>query len=883
MLERDPSLLDRDVSVMSLVLRCATDSSPLVRDSALSLIAKCVFLKPALEEDCCRAILACSSDPTIGVRKRCIGLMKDVYIQTTNQELKLAIIEQLLQRATDHETTVSVQAFQALEEMWFSPLHSSFSDSAQETPQSKVLLENLLSLIIGSVRRNESVIATFEAFVKHELSADSKPTALNFNVCKALVAAMFDRIVHDSDSTDKRTLQSLLQSITVFARVNARLFTPDQLETLHPYIGHLSSADDLILFRSVVVIYRCVLPFLSTAHNTLLKDIQNDLFKSVSKLARTELNEVMACLWTINGVLQNTERLVKLTISVLKGINQAANANLNASTTADAFGRVRSYVRIAGCVGKHCDLESFQTYFAQAFPHMKATSVAGLLVDFIAPFASSKYPRELRVMALESLGAICETWPAQYSQEPGRVAFTSVFKEDNADLQNIVLKGFLAFFSIHEGKAEKLIQTQNTNGDTENSTRLGGSLKANENDGAAALIAQHFLQHMLHAALSKEDSHALTAIELIASINRQGLIHPKECAGVLVALETSSNAAVAQAAFETHKMLHQQHESMFDREYMRAVQDAFYYQRDVVGDASGAVIRPFTAKLAPLFEIIKISNSKYQKKFLTNLCTKVNFEPRKLDVSGNPPEHLLLTKFVCQNLAFFEYAQIAELLAAVTCMERIVASTGTAVAHAIETDVFPVKLENGNDPMQVDGTTAENVPAPIDPHALKQMATAAATLTMLWETRTYLRRVYGVSFNSLPKESKASAKDLNKTLTKAPGITGDRIWDATTKIMTYLENYDGMLSVCREFMTLMSIDDELKVAADDDRDGHDSAADFGDASAAFGTANGARPAKRRNSVSSSNAAKRPRQQKPKGKNAKKKGSTESEHDGGDIG
>ncbi|KMU78246.1 hypothetical protein CISG_07086 [Coccidioides immitis RMSCC 3703] len=174
MLERDPSLLDRDGSVISLILRCATDSSPMVRDSALSLIAKCMFLKPGLEENCCRAILACSSDPTVGVRKRAIGLMKDVYIQTSNQELKLTIIEQLLLRVTDYESSVAVQASQALEEIWFSPLHSSFTESTQGTPQSKVSLKNLMNLIVGSVRRNEGVIATFEAFVKDELSAEAK-------------------------------------------------------------------------------------------------------------------------------------------------------------------------------------------------------------------------------------------------------------------------------------------------------------------------------------------------------------------------------------------------------------------------------------------------------------------------------------------------------------------------------------------------------------------------------------------------------------------------------------------------------------------------------------------------------------------------------------
>ncbi|ODH49911.1 hypothetical protein GX48_04000 [Paracoccidioides brasiliensis] len=883
MLEKDPNLLDRDNTVMPLILGCASDSSPMVRDSALSLIAKCITLKPALEEDGCRTILACSADPTVGVRKRCIGSLKDIYLQTSRKDLKIAIADNLLQQITDFEGSVAAQARQVLEEIWLSPFHQSIS-SIHDSPQ-KASLGELVDLIVGSVEKSDLGVITLEKFVKSVLSEDSKAASANFEVCKSVVASMFERIIDHADSSNKPSLQALLQSITVFAKANAKLFTPDQLETLHPYIGHLSTADDLLLFRSVVVIYRCVLPCLSTAHNTLLKEVQNDLFKSVSKLARTELNEVMACLWTVDRVLQNTERLVKLTISVLKGIAQAKALNFDESSTADALGRVRSYIRIAGCVGKHCDLEKYYNFFRQSFPTARATSVSGLMVDFIAPFALPRYPLELRVMALESLGSICQTWPAQFSEEQARVALSSVFDEDNPDLQNIVLKSFLEFFSVHEGKSEKLIETNDSAVDAENSTRLAGSLKASENDGAAALIAQHFLQNMLHAALSKQDAYALTAIELIASINRQGLIHPKECAGVLVSLETSTNPTISKIAFETHKMLHEQHESMFDREYMRAVQEAFYYQRDVVGDPSGAYSHPYTAKLAPLFDIIKVSNSKYQRKFLTNLCSKVDFELRKLDVSNNPPEHLLLARFVSQNIAFFEYGQIAEIIPTIACIERIVAATGTIVAHAIETDLFQHTIQPTNGNASSAETHVENGPAAvvdspdspagpskvpvhesIDMLLLRQLTTAAGSLLMLWEARSYLRRLYGINFHARQKEGKGHAKELNRAPAKVQGVNGDRIWETVSNLMRCLDSTEAMMSTCRDFAMLLSIDDELKVAGDDDRDSYDTTGEGDDMSALLAATSSSKPGKRKSSVSGGGTPKK----KPRGRPAAKK-------------
>ncbi|GMF67317.1 unnamed protein product [Aspergillus oryzae] len=875
MLEKDPSLLDRDTSVMRVILRCATDASPMVRDSALSLIAKCISLKPKLEEDGCRSILTCAADPTAGVRKRCIGLLKDIYLKTSRTELKLAILDSFLQRTGDLEESVSTLARQTFEEIWLAPFYE-LVDSAHDGPKLKVGLGERVTLFVSLVQRSETALETLGGCLRKILSDSSKSSSSNFKVCKAMVSTMFEKLVEDSDA-GKEFQQALLQTITVFAKANANLFRPDQLETLHPYIGHLATAEDLFLFRSVVVIYRCVLPYLSSAHNTLLKEVQNDLFKSVAKLARSELNEVMACLWTINGVLQNTDRLVKLTISVLKPIQHYKNIDLSDNANMAVLARAKSYIRIAGCVGRHCDLEKYEPHFKNAFPSWKGGSVAGLMVDSIIPFTLSKQPLELRVMALESLGSICQSWPAQFSRDESRRILSTVFKEDNPSLQNIVLRAFADFFAMHEGKAEKSGLPSAKALDQESTTRLGGSLKASDNDGAAALIAQHFLQNMLRVAQSRQDSYALTAIELIASINRQGLVHPKECAGVLVSLETSTVPSIAKVAFETHKMLHQQYESMFEREYMRAIQEAFYYQRDVVGDSTGALSRPYVAKLAPLFEIIKISNSRYQKKFLSNLCAKVNFELKKLDTTGNPPEHLLLARFVAHNLAFFEYAQLSELVPTIGCMERIVASTGTVVAHAIETELFSTKpeLPQGEGVTIPTAETASHlVPLQqINPQTLRQLAAAAAALSMLWEARTYLRRVYGVTAHVRNKEAKAASKELNKSATKVHGVTGDKFWDAINRNMTSLDSEENMVSKCREFATLLAIDDEFKVDDNIDAEGDDGVTDMDDAGA-LGTSSGPRPMKRKSSMSGQNPTKRARGRKPG--SGKKRASTESD-------
>ncbi|CAG8055357.1 unnamed protein product [Penicillium olsonii] len=875
MLEKDPNLLDRDPSVLRVIHRCTTDASPMVRDSALQLIGQCIGFKPKLEEEGCRSILACAADQTAGVRKRCIGLLKEIYHKTSRKELKLAILDSFLQRTGDHEESVAALARQTFEEIWLTPFHDSIDSTSD--PKLKMALGEQVTLIVGLAERSETALDSLSICLGAVLSDKSKSAALNFKVCKAMVATMFERLVEDSDGSRKEFQQALLQTITVFAKANAKLFSPDQLEALHPYIGNLSTTDDLFIFRSVVVIYRCVLPFLSSSHNTLLKEVQNDLFKSVAKLSRPELNEVMACLWTINGVLQNTNRLVKLTVSVLKPLQQYKSMDLASTAHAAILARAKSYIRIAGCVGRHCDLEKYASHFKSEFqtswPGGSGGSVAALMVDSIIPFTRSNQPFELRVMALESLGSVCQSWPGQFGRECTRQTFAQTFKEDAPALQNIVLRSFADFFAIHEGKSEKAVMPAADTVSQED-TRLGGSLRASDNDGAAALIAQHFLSNMLQVAQSRQDTYSLTAIELIASINRQGLVHPKECAGVLVSLETSTVPAIAKVAFETHKMLHQQYESMFEREYMRAVQEAFYYQRDIVGDSQGATPRPYVSKLAPLFEIVKISNSRYQKKFLSNLCSKVDFELKKLDATGDPPEHLLLSRFTSQNLAYFDYGQLAELLPTISGIERIVSATGTVVAHAIETEISPTPIGAPHfdaSSNMVPGFAPEMpptvMPRQANPATLRLLATAAASLSMLWEARTHLRRLYGVNAHSKSKEGKPAAKDLNKAATKAHGVTGERFWEAIARNMTALDSDEAMHQKCREFSTLLSIDEEFRVDPDEDAEG-----DSLDATFEADEAVAPRNMKRKSSVSSSGHNKRPRNRKSS--SGKKKSSAE---------
>ena len=820
-LEKDPTILDRTPSVIKLILNSTSDPSSMVRDSALNLIGKCIILKPALEFEVCKSIMACSDDIATGIRKRSMKLLKDIYCRNSRKDLKAVISESLLQRAKDADESIANLACQMFEEMWLTPFWG-LKNSSEDSAEARIALRDQVMLLIRTVQRGETVASVLELLVGHILSKASKNVEENTRVCKAMVAIAFDGMIDNCDLPETPNQQHILQTLTVFAKASPGLFTQSQLGHLQPYISSLNSSEDLNLFRSVVVIFRSVLPTLSAVQLDFLKAIQDDLLQTIQKLAKSELNEVVACLWTINGKLRNIDRLIKLTTSILARMHKMHPVNDSPVDNLKDLSTMKRFLYLAAHFGKHCDFEMHFQAFQASLPWITGDSVASMIVDHIMPFTGPNQPLALRYVAFDSIGMMCQAWPKNYNRPELAHTFQKVLRKEHVDLQRIVLFSFRDFFATqdHQDLAKH-------NGEANSSTngKLGRTATASDNDGAAALIAQGFLNDIVRIALASQDAYALAATEVIVSISRQGLVHPKECGPALVALETSANAEIAQIAFQEHRSLHQQHESTFERQYMRAIHEAFVYQRDIVKDALGAIGQPHKSKLRSMFEIIKTSKGKYQTKFLSSFCARVDFDLTELDVASNPPPHLQYSRFLIENVAFFEYGRVDDVQHTLSCMERITAGTGAGVAHAINTEIFQVRLDAGtevsNNVAQDPAVQRGELMQDITTARLCQLCTASMILSMLWEARTYLRRLYGLGQQRREGKTKPSAKDLNKAPTKANGVTGDKVMDAIAKISEALESHEKMISQCKAFAELLSIDNELKVPAEveDEPDG----------------------------------------------------------------
>jgi cohesin loading factor subunit SCC2 len=807
LLETDPSILDGDSVVIQLILQCSNDTSTQVRDSALGLIGKCINMRPVLEEKMTPRVIERFIDSGVGVRKRAMKLAKDIYLRNRSKDIRSAIANGLLHRVQDPDEGVRELARQMIEEVWFTPFYN-----AENTATFKTSLTDHVALIIQTFRSG-NVSTILDKVLQSILGPQNKASEGPFGVCIQLVANMFELIDNlDSDDPSIPSGRDALQVLMVFAKADPKLFTFEQIRLLKPHLSSFSGNEDLAVFRAVVVVYRRVLPQVSTAHSNFLSDVRVLLQKAIGKVSRALLDDVIACAWIISGLLEQYTPLARLACSSLSNIQKLRAVKLDEKR----MSMIKAYALIIGMVGKHCDLDSQITTFKEFFPKWAGNSVAKLMVDILAPFTAPQQPQEARKAALDAMGLVCQSWPRNYVSPNVYTTFQQVFDEQIPVLENMILRSFKEFLITEEKRSEAASASDTAPSNDGEKKRELTVMGGTNYDDVASATTQRFLKEFTRIAVSSQDETAFLAVEVLGSINRQGLVHPKETGVTLITLETSSMQKIAELAFQEHRALHEKHETVLEREYAKAIQAAFCYQRDVVHDTHGATTNPFQSKLHLLVEVLKISKPKSRERFLDKFCGQIDFDPQRIDASSNMPHHVEFSRFLIENLAFFDYMTLGELLVTVNKMEKLVTSTGASVAHAIESGIFNVRMDVDPTPeMQLEGVTTP-APLPIDMKRLRQLTAASMIFLSVWEARTFLRRLYGLGTHRRDPKAKGAAKDLNKAPIKLQFITGDKFWEEVASNMAALESQENMMQKCKAFVELLNVDKEFKVAEDDE-------------------------------------------------------------------
>lgn len=849
MIEKAPQILDE--KTFPHLARLMGDASPMVRENTVSLVAKCLEQDPSLEKYCLPGILKLMSDPANGPKKKAIKLLKDIYAYTPDEEKKARITTELLLPVLDDDKTIAELARQTFEDLWVAPLRTSARIDDNQLTLNRKTRVSLIILAVQGIQGRKAYTEAFESLFNTMLSATTKTAPENFAVCKEIVADMIQRVISPDETqtdTPEKIQARTLQSLAIFAKVNPRLFTVSQLDSLKLYLKALSSSSEIANFRPTVVIFRYVLPAVQGIQHDFLEDIRSSLAGVTARLAsgaardhsyKQILVDVAHCLWAISQVGSFQKGLTTLIYMLgsivvqMEPLMHKANANPKLQTD-----KLLPYLILLGVFGKVCELDQhvdrFVAYFAKTFQsadsarlaaegHLKklvgwkGPSVAVLFLDLILPFTKQAWDIKVREQALCSIGEICQKNTKHFTRADIEKAFKLPFINKDQRLMRVVLMQFRDFLEAAERRSETGAEIAVGDGEASGAQRLETSFKASDNDYATTLLARQFLTEISGTARSKALDLALPATEILVSVSKQGLLHPKESGAALVALSTSQNPQIAEIAAAEHRKIHLQHESMFEKEYVSAVKLAFKYQRDVFEDTRGVLEQNYKPKMQLLFEAFKQGSTKTLKKFLTNLLGQLDFDLSKFDAEEEVPESVLFTRFCLENCAFFDFAKVDQVIHAILTIEGIVLKqTGPSVALAIETELAEQhfgeqdqSVFNGGPPTPMQDVINGSS---VSTKRLHQLTAASVILHLMWETRTFLRRAYNL-------QAKITPKDVTRPAIRNNLITGKEIFARFTALVSTLQSDpDCMRKQCMEFAEIINVDREHAVGGEDGED-----------------------------------------------------------------
>jgi cohesin loading factor subunit SCC2 len=849
LIRKDPKVMSE--SQIKNMVGLLSDTSPLVRESVLSLVSTCFEQDLSLQRYFLPSIFRLATDSSNGPKQKAIKLLKDIYAGPSAREEKLQIATQLFMSSQDEDDAVSRLSRSVLEDIWFAGA-SNYTRSVESHPKlDPALRASLIIDITDSVHTRPSHLAAFEKFFVYALSSEARRPDRNLRVCKDLVEDMFNKIASPMTTSDNEVQERTMTALSVFAKIVPTLFTVDQIQPLEQNIKECATIHDLLVLRPTVIIFRYVFATLHSVQQSFAEDTRAKLMRIVAKLAifasagipnsRNTLVDVAQCIWTITPMVsQGPLKLCAMITSIISHLQLFIDCTLEQAI--ENGNKIKSYLILLGTFGQVSDFSQYAGIFRDRMGRQILNSlteqhltddrveaswsadshVALIFLDTVQSFTLQQWDMSIREQALKCVGVICQQSPQLFtSLVVARIFKLAFLSHDNSHLQRIALQEISDYFAFAEKRSESGSQVAVGQGAIAGNARLEASLVGTYNDSATLYIAQQFLANFVDFALGNDDDVAILATNIIASVSRQGLVHPKECGAVLVALGTSPNDGIAHTAATEHKRIHEKQESYLGKEYVRAIRIAFIYHRDILNDPHGMHEATHSPKLVRLFDSLVMGRKVVLKNFIRNVCSLVNFDPAKLDAGGVQPEDVLFVRFCLENIALLEFPHLEGIAICLNALESMVfKATGPAIALVIETEmptempIHFVAIESApaHDLIrqQLTVSTDELAQPAVDDRRLRQITTACMILQIVWETCGFIRRCYNLNMF----HGRILQKEHVKPAQRNKFISGKQLWERLTPIMNGLTSRKNMLKTCHDFAKLMKNDQKANIGGE---------------------------------------------------------------------
>lgn len=658
LLSYDPKIMQLPYVANSLKSRLV-DASASVRDAAVEIVGKYVLLQPTKTTQYFESLFERVSDMSLGVRKRVLRLLRDLYATDVDNSVKLEIIEKLLYRTEDEEESVQELATSTLKEMWFVTAKFEDAQTMVATLKKSEQLAQYLARFLDSI---------FNPF----LHKDPIPEA-TLQVGTQYISLLVKHVV-GGDNTLTQT-ESYLELLGYFVEANVLFISQNQLTSLRGYIS--ADVKDLSTYHVLKIFETAVVSSRIEFSDELLKDIETSMLKKLTKFNVKELSVAVPCLWAVCSKRKDTKKLETATLSCVKALlPHVQHLKAGKLTEAPADPKFKRLIYLVGTLGRYCNFEEAKALFQKLLgPHVSGKPdkseeyIAGLFLLFCDPQTASQ---EIVRLSVRNLLSVCIGFP-QLFMLPGVISCLDMALAGDEELQNIVLKQFSAFLENEEQMATKAGLKGAGNTDAAGQVDIGvlhGTTSKFVNDGVCASIVQRYLSSILQIAVLGTGAHSISAILLLEKVSHQGFANPRLLMTTTVALEASPVSLVASKAQGIHRLFHEKHESLIDGTYVDGIGAAAEYLRRLLGPK----LAQGSGYLDRFFNVIKGSRSSRRKLFL-NMTRALELDETQTS-EEDITNRLWTVIFLCRALSTLELSTVEDAHMIVHSLNSAVSKSG---------------------------------------------------------------------------------------------------------------------------------------------------------------------------------------------------------------
>ncbi|KAK4467489.1 hypothetical protein MN116_008977 [Schistosoma mekongi] len=471
-------------------------------------------------------------DKGVSVRKRVIRILRDICLEQPDFPRVAEICVKMIRRVNDEEGIKKLvhEVFQA---MWFTPVRE------KETVK---LLRKVMNItdVVGACKNTG--YEWFEQFLRTLLRKEEtekvKPVE---KACKQIADCLVQNIMRleEISCQSNQRLVSCLTTLHLLTKVRPELMV-QYIMVLQPYLSiRCNEAADAHVLHYVVRILEATLPLMEHPSETFVAQLEEDMVRLTLRHGKMVLESCVACLGAVvNRVSKNYSLARDCFTRFFNALRKFRN-ELSNDTDCKISPTIRpSILRALFTVGLLC-----KHFDANVFQSSKNVNIRDEVFEILMFFTEQvKSDIEMRKKALSGLGFLCTRHHellcgprlCKFYHNLLKAPYEEAKPTDHhLELKCIVLENLLNFFLEEENRMLEADSKWKASHRQESLKEMGDIAS-----GIGSSVAQTYLKDILESFFSPFFSVRLTALSVITTILRQGLVHPVQTVPYLIAMQS---------------------------------------------------------------------------------------------------------------------------------------------------------------------------------------------------------------------------------------------------------------------------------------------------------------------------------------------------------